>query len=80
MGRSEHWMSMILTAGVEAIAISYRTVIKACAKARDVGRDAHWMSMMLEAGVEEDTVSYKTVINVPKDGMWPEPSTGCPWF
>ena len=40
-------MSKMLKAGVEADTISYSTVIKACAEARDVARAEHWMSTML---------------------------------
>ena len=47
----------MLKVGVEANTISYNTVIKACAEARDVARAEYWLSTMLKAGVEANTIS-----------------------
>ena len=53
---------MMLKAGVVADTISYNTVIRAFAEARDVARAKHWPCMMWKASVEVDAISYITVI------------------
>ena len=43
--------------------ISYSTVVKAHAEARDVAGAEHRMTMMLKAGVQAKTISYSTAVN-----------------
>ena len=62
--QAEHWMSMILKAGVEANTISYNTVIKACAASRNVAKAEHGMSRMLKAVVEAETTKTKSNVVV----------------
>ena len=62
---------------VEASSVSYSTLIKACAGARDSARAKHWIFVMLKAGVEANTISHNTVMKA-CTAMWPEPSSGFP--
>ena len=47
-------------ANIEADTISYSTVVKTCAGARDVDRAEHWLSEIMQADGEADTISYST--------------------
>ena len=49
-------LSMMMTAGDEATAISYSTVIKACAEACNVVRAVYWIFMMLNVGIQANTI------------------------
>ena len=68
---------MMLKAGVDADTISYITVIRPCAEARDVAKAEPWLCMMLKAGVEVDTVSCITVTKACAKAREPKQSTGC---
>jgi hypothetical protein len=41
VAKAERWLSKMKEAGVEADTISWSTVIKACAEARDVAKAEH---------------------------------------
>ena len=47
MAKVEHWLCMMLEAGVAADILTYTTVIKAYAV-----RAEHWMSVTLKAGCQ----------------------------
>ena len=61
---AKHWSSTLQKVTVEANTISYITVIKSCAEARDVSRAEHWVFTMMKATVvakttvEANTISY----------------------
>ena len=69
---------MMLKAGVVADTVSYNTVNKACAQARDVAKAEHWTCMTLKAGAGADTISYNKVIrgHVQRLVMGPKLSIG----
>ena len=61
--------------GVEASAISYSILVRACAQALDAASTERWMYAMLTIGVAGDTVSYRTwPRHVLRHLMWPERS------
>jgi len=60
--RAEFWLDRMRKSGCQPDAISFSSVLHACAKSGDMSRAETWLRCMEEEGVEPNATCYTEVI------------------